>query len=244
MENEKPRFEEIEGVTTMNLPYAGLKFNAQRVGPRDFYELRDVDYGEGFWMPTIPELAPLIHASLENKRKYETAKHVVMALKNHTLTGNTAIHYFPKGMFVDDPPDIGSMATILTPTLKVLEERLGKHEEKGVMLSDDGRLRFTPDDFKRGPQTSLELSTNKGLIAVTGSGENAEDLARASDHYKKNPRFLVLEGVDHPTTRIVCLDSGHLAHKLIINANKWEGYQNHTYGVQGIKKEEKKHGGD
>ncbi len=41
--NEKPRFEEL---TTMTLPDVGLRFNAQRIGPTIFKDLRNSDYGK------------------------------------------------------------------------------------------------------------------------------------------------------------------------------------------------------
>ena len=104
MADEKSKFEEL---STITLPDAGLRFNAQRVGPMDFNELRkEADYGEGFWMPTMPELVPLTHASLENKNRYDTAKEVVKTQENHSITGNTGILYVPKGMFVEDNPNL------------------------------------------------------------------------------------------------------------------------------------------
>ncbi len=246
MKNEKPSFREVEGVTTMELPYAGLKFNSERVGPLGFNELRDTNYGKdgygkGFWMPAIPEIVPLIPVSLENKNRYYTAKNVVKTLEWYKITGNTAIHYCSKGMFVEDVPSIGSGVLIDQGFIKILEERLGKHEEKRVVFSDDGYVRFTPNDFKRGPQSAFNLVRNSGVIALAGSEENAERLAEASEYYKARPYFHILEKIDSPTTRFATLDLGKLFdHKLIINANVSEDFHGCSYGVQGIAKEEKK----
>jgi len=211
--NEKPKFEEVAAVTTMNLPDVGLRFNAQRVGPTTFRGLRETDYGEGFRMPTMPEIVPLVYASLGNKN-YDTAKNVVKTLKTAWVAGDTVIHYFPEGMFVEDIPKMKS-GRIVTPTFKVLEKRLGSHMERGVIFSDDKSIRFTPYEFtpykfKRGSQTSLELSTNTGIIALVGGKENAEKLAKASKHYRTNPYFWVLENVDSPVTRVAVLGSHYV----------------------------------
>ena len=102
MINEKPKFEE-----TINLPDEGLLFNTKRVGRMDFIDLRRIaDYGEGFRMPTMPELVSLVYASLKNKKEYDTAKNVVKTIKNHGLVGNTGIFYVPEGMFVQDNPKL------------------------------------------------------------------------------------------------------------------------------------------
>ena len=64
MTNEKPKFEEL---TMMYLPSKELVFNAQKAGPMDFNGLINVNHQEGFRMSTIPEIVPLVYASLENK---------------------------------------------------------------------------------------------------------------------------------------------------------------------------------
>lgn len=202
----KPSFRETVTVTTMDLDDVGLTFNAKRIGPMNFAGLREADYGEGFRMPTMPEIVPLVYASLENKN-YDTAKNVVKTLKNHWITEDTAIHYFLEGMYVQDNPAIKN-GRIITPTQKELENRLGSHKEKKVVFSDDRSVRVTPYNFKRGFQTPSELSTNTGIIALVGGEENAEKLAKASKHYKSNPYFWTLEKVDSPQTRIVGLYSG------------------------------------
>src|SRR3972149_10623582 len=96
---KKPEFREVVTVTNMELPDSGLTFNSQRVGPMNFNGLRNADYGQGFRMPTMPELVQLVYASLENQ-DYKTAKEVISTLRSYWFTGNTAIHYFPTGMFV------------------------------------------------------------------------------------------------------------------------------------------------
>src|SRR3990167_5259997 len=204
---QKPSFREVVAVTTMNLDDVNLKFNSQRVGPMNFAGFRNADYGPGFRMPTMPELVLLAYASLEHQNK-ETAKNVVETLRTHWLTGNTAPHYFPNGMFVEDNPQIKS-GRIVTPSQKALEERLGSHQERGVTFSDDRSLRFTPYGFKRESQTASELAANPGIIALVGSEENAEKLAKSSHHYRLNPWFYALTNVKKPQTRVALLHSNN-----------------------------------
>lgn len=217
----KPTFKEVIAVTTMKLD-DGLVFSSQRVGPMNFNGLRKADYGNGFRMPTMPELVSLVYASLENK-DYDTAKNVIETLRNHWISGNTGIRYVPEGMYVQDNPNMENGR--ISMNQKTLERKLGKHEEKGVVFSDDKLVRFTPYDYKRGSQSSLELSKNPGVIALTGSEENAEKIARASKHYKVNPCFWVLSDVDSPQTRVAGLGSGYrdVGGRLSVGADGFEG---------------------
>jgi hypothetical protein len=235
MENEKPEFEEL---TTMNLPDVGLRFNAQRVGPFGFHGLRKINYyGKGFRMPTMPELVPLIYASLENKKEYKTAKDVKKTLKHNYLTGNTGVLYAPEGMFVQDNPELKDGRIFMDQ--KTLQSKLGSHEERKVAFSDDGSVRFTPDNFKIQSQTPLELSTNTGIIALVGGEENAEKLAKASEHYRLKPYFLTFGNADSPITRVATLYN-LLFGGLGINADFTESFDsNYSFGVQKIKQKKK-----
>lgn len=235
MTNEKPRFEEL---TTMTLPDVGLRFNAQKVGFRNFNNLRQVDYGKGFRMPTIPELVPLIYASLENKKEYKTAKNVVKTLKEG-ITGNTGILYVPEGMFVQDNPELKDGKILMNQ--KALESRLGLHKEKGVAFSDDKSIRFTPYNYKRRSQTPLELSINTGIIALVGGEENAEKLAKASNHHRRKPYFRALENVDSSQTRVarLCSDWDFGGNGLYVYGDGWIGINSFAFGVQRIKQKKK-----
>jgi hypothetical protein len=233
MTNEKPEFEEL---TTMNLPDVGLRFNAQRVGPFGFHGLRKINYyGKGFRMPTMPELVPLIYASLEYKN-YDTAKNVVKTLKKDQIAGNTGILYIPKGMFVQDNPELKDGR--ISMNQEVLEKKLGSHEERGVVFSNDNSIRFTPYNFKRKSQTPLELSTNTGIIALVSGEENAEKLAKASECYRNKPDFWTLENVDSPVTKVANLGSDFFVGRwFIVNADDHENSNRYSFGVQKIKQE-------
>lgn len=225
----KPSFEEVVGVTTMNLN-DGLRFNAQEVGPMNFAGLRNADYGKGFRMPTMSELVSLVYASLENQKDYDTAKNVVKTLRNYWLTGNTGVLYVPEGMFVQDNPNLKEGR--ISMDQKTLEKKLNSHEEKGVVFSKDRNVRFVPYEFKRESQTPLELSKNTGVIALVGGEENAEKIAKASGHYKSNPYFWTLSKVDSPTTRVADLDSGDFGGRLDVDAGDFEDYgRGRSFGV-------------
>lgn len=231
MTNEKPKFEQV---TTMNLSDVGLRFNAQKIGLRNFFKLRHIDYGKGFRMPTMPELVPLIYSSLKNK-EHDTAKNVVKTLKKDQIIGNTGILYVPKGMFVQDNPELKGI--IISMNQQALEMRLGSHKERGVVFSDDGSVRFTPYNFKRKSQTPLELSINTGIIALVGGEENAEKLAKASERYRAKPYFRALEK-GPSVTRVAGLSSDYLLinSRLVVDADDIEGFVSRfSFGVQKIK---------
>ena len=228
----KPTFREVVAVTTMELPDVNLIFNAQRIGPMNFNDLRNADYGKGFGMPIASELVPLVYASLENK-EYETAKNVIKTMKDYWLTGDTAVYYLPEGMFVQDNPRMEN-GKIITPNYKTLENKLGKHEERGVVFSDDKSIRFTPYNYKRESQSALELSKNTGVIALFGGEENAEKLAMSSEHYNLKPYFWALFNVNSPETRVVGLCSGRLlgGGRLNVGGDYWDDVSNgFAFGV-------------
>ena len=227
---EKPSFGEF---TTIKLD-DDLIFNAERVGPYNFKGLREADYGQGFRMATLPELVPLIHSSLENK-DYQTAKEVIKTLRNNWLTGNTSVLYTPKGMFVQDNPKMKEGRIYMDE--KELESRLGSYQEKEVTFSDDRTIRFTPYEFKREAQSSLDLSKNSGIIALVNGEENAENLARSSEHYKIKPYFYALTNVDSPQIRVPGLGSGGFGYRLCIYAVVRESYDvRFSFGVSDVPK--------
>jgi hypothetical protein len=209
----KPRFEEVVVLTTMNLPDEGLAFNAQKVGPMSFVGLRNANYGPGFKMPTIAELIPLIYSSLENKN-YDSAKNVIETLKYEGITGNTGILDTPKGMYVQDNPKLKNRRILMNA--RTLERKLGKYEEEGVIFSDDKSIRFVPCGFRKEYRWG-DLAENSGIIALTSSGENAEKLVKASEHYKHNifnPYFWALNRLEEPRPKVAILYSGGVGHGL------------------------------
>lgn len=217
----KPSFREEEGI--IYLDDVKLAFNSQRVGPLNFSGLRQEDYGNGFRMPIMPELVHLVYASLENQ-DYDTAKNVVITLKRNWLTGNTGILYVPDGMFVWDKPNLRDGR--ISMDQKDLEARLGSYEERGVVFSDDRSVRFTQYGFVKREQSSLALSENLGVIALVGGEENAEKIARASEHYKLDPWFCALSNVKSLEIKVAGLISDNFGSRLYVNAYGGEGFVN------------------
>ncbi len=216
---KKSSFKETVTITTINLEDVGLNFNARRVGPKNFVDLRNANYGEGFRMPTIPEVVPLIYASLENQN-YTTAQNVVRTLKDHRISGNTGILYTEKGMYAQDNPNLRN--SIVSMNERILKSKLGPTEEAGVVFSDDKSVRFTPYGFKI-ERLGKDLGKNKGIIAIVGGQENAEKLVRVSEHdrfglyFRASDYHNFLVHMGYSTTRIVILDSNPLSNMLDVN---------------------------
>ena len=191
LERQSPAFEEI--VSSVDLKDVGLVFNAQTFGPASFIDLKRFDYGEGFRMPTISELVPLVYAAMENQRRYKTAEEIMTSMGCGQIVGNTITHFFDDGFFVEDNPrkiktkvkdSYAKIIDIIIPRQEFLKKRLGSREEQGVVFSGDGNLRFVPYGFKIGEQSTSEFVTNPGVLAVVKNQENAEKLARFSKHSK------------------------------------------------------------
>lgn len=226
----KPSFREENGI--IHLDDVGLSFNAQRVGPMNFYGLRNADYGDGFRMPTMPESVPLVYASLENQN-YASAKNVVKTLRKRFLAGNTGILYVPEGMYVQDNPNIREGK--ISMDQKTLQNKLGSYEEAEVIFSDDKTVRFTPYEFNGESQSRLDLSRNTGIIALVCGEENAEKLAKASEHWKRQPYFWALSSVDSPQIRVAGLISYDFNNRLGVVAGDSEDFVGScSFGVREV----------
>ena len=215
----KPSFKETRRVTTMDLDDVGLSFNAQRVGPNNFIDLRKANYGEGFRMPTIGQLAHLVHASLENRKEYESAREVVKTLKDYWLAGNTALLWTPNGLYAIDEPEIKDDRVSIDE--KTLRSKLGSIQKDDVAYSDDGRVRFTPYGFKVGEQSASDLASNSGIIAIFGTPEEADAVATVSEHYRLKPRFWAFESIVEPLIRVPVLDSDGFGYGLSVSGS-WD----------------------
>jgi len=220
---ERQGFREVteNGITAIILD-EGLVFNAERVGPMNFNGLRQADYGKSFRMPIFPELAHLVYASLENP-EYDSAQNVIKALRRFWLTGNTGVHYVPDGMYVQYNPEIREGRIFMDGN--ELKSKLGSHEERRVVFSDDRTIGFAPKGYSTGEQeTYSQLAGNPGIIALARGEEGAEKLVRASEHYRRKPYFWALDNVDSPETRFAGLSSFDLGSRLDVGASGSEDY--------------------
>ncbi len=194
----KPKIGESGG--EISLPNEGLTFSTQWVVPTNFFGLRQFDYHPGFRMSTMPELIPLVLSFLESPDPIVIER----MLDRYYITGNTGVLYTPEGMFVQDNPHLLPSERIHMDAEK-LKSKLSSHERNSVVFSDDGSVRFTPRNFKRGSQTPLELSTNSGIIALVGDEGNAEKLARVSEHYNSDPCFFASDSAEPSEIRVPSL---------------------------------------
>lgn len=175
----------------------GFCYNVFPSGPGFPSELFASNYGEGFVMSTLPELAILLECSLRN-HDWELSQNTINTFVNNWVTADTAIFHTPKGMYIIDRPK--KKKGRIHVNLRDLERKLhnGK-EENGVRFSQDGLVRFTRYGFKTEVQTPEELADNQGIIALVGI-IGAEKLAHACAYFKLNPTFKcfnpkTLEGV-------------------------------------------------
>ena len=174
----------------------GLIFNPEGKGFMNLGELRKVNYGPGFRIATLPELAELRLAyDYLQQKDPRAAWKFANTFRSHNIIGNTAIHYFPgRGVFVEDNPQMEN-GKIVTPPLEALEDSLGNYEEMGVVFSKDGgRIRFT-HSLTQNP------SPLTGLIAVVGDGKRVERLIKSA----KGLLFYVLGDLELP--RVASIDS-------------------------------------
>lgn len=231
---EKPSFREQGNLIILD--DSKLIFNYQEIGPMNFNGLRNAYYGlGGFRMSTMPELVQLVYVSFENE-EYEKAQNVIKTLKNEWykwVAGNTGILYTQEGIYVQDNPKIKKGKVLMKQ--KKLEKKLGKHEERRVVFSDDKTIRFTPYNYKTGDQSSLELSKNTGIIALVGGEEKAEKIAKVSEHYKIESLFSALCGsykANFPQARVAILHSD-LHDRLDVNALISDGDDLYSLSVMG-----------
>ena len=86
---------------------------------------------------------------------------------------------------------------------KILESKLGSLEKRGVIFSDDRRVRFTRHGFRRNIMDSSEISKNFGIIALVSGEENAEKLTEIySKHFRLEPFFWALGRMNPSETQV------------------------------------------
>ena len=208
-------------------------------------KLLQADYGRGFRMATIPQLVSLVYSFSENREDSE-ARDLAQKLRSCTFVGNTGILFDYDGMFVKDKPEIENEKRFrflpkLVMDAEKLKNMLGSREERGVVFSDDGKIRFTPYGFKVGSQIPSVLAKNSGVIAIVGSEENAEMLAQASRYYKISPEFFSYNRLHiSPQIRIANIHSCNFGAHVTLDAMDngiWgdSAKYSHSFGVRELK---------
>jgi len=243
---EKPVFEVNKGLITMSVndvDGSELVFNAQEVGPFNYFELRGAQYGpEGtdFEAPSFGEIVPLVHAALrtggDTDEATDEAKRVVETLKDYWTTGKTIALTGREGIFTDDNPDLELVRGDLQKYENFLKDRLGSREENGVIYSDNGLVRFTPYGFQQRKQKALDFSKNRGLIVLVGNGGRADMLAKASGHYALKPWLGLGEGftrTDSPQLQVPGVGGGIFSHQMLnVRVGDPDCHDRYSFGVR------------
>ncbi len=207
-----------------------LLYNFERKGPMMWHfwnphesRLIDQDYdvnpvnNKPFRMQSFPEAVRLAYFAVEHKEDTRLQS-VIDTLHNYTLTGDTLVLGTAQGFYVIDHPDKSLLCYLssydehdarrLPEIIQTLRDRLSSREEQGVIYSKNGNVRFTPIGKEQSwKHTPLQLAKNPRVIALAGSGENAELIAAMSKHYRYNPHFHEPFKIYEPTVRVPCLNS-------------------------------------
>ena len=127
---------------------------------------------------------------------------------------------------MDDPE-------VLSKILRNYKAQLGKREERRVIFSADGRVRFTPfDKIIFGKQEIRTLARNPGNIVFSGSLENAELNAEIAKRYRFDPVFYETRDAKNPILRVPVLDSSGFGGWLDIVAAEFDSWENGcSFGV-------------
>ena len=72
-------------------------------------------------------------------------------------------------------------------------------------------------------QSRRKFLKNAGIATIFGSWENAELIAKSSEHYSINPYFWAFEKVDSPQKRVPALDSVDFGDRLNVSGYYFDG---------------------
>ena len=150
------------------------KWTSKDVTLHNFLDVVNMDYGDGFSMPTLGELIPFVS---QNSGSLSVGVYLV---------GNTLTLQTKEGMYCVDRPVRANGRPVMDE--RELKAKLGSREEKGVIYSDDGLVRFTRPGFKQKKQKPKDLEKNRGLITILGSEKLASVVADIADEYESHPK--------------------------------------------------------
>ncbi len=193
-----------------------FEYNLAQVGPTSWFSLADAEYGEGFQRPTVSQLVPLVSAAaLPQNRDNENPRKVL----GRWLAGNSLVVLGREGLYGVDFPQVQDGRILLDEA--TLKSRLGKRQDRKMVLSDDGLVRFTPYGFEAGNMDSGKLAVNSGVAVAYGGFKNADLFAQTASHYRMKPYFgCANQAPEKPEIKVpdVCaLDD--LDNRLYVNCN-------------------------
>lgn len=174
---------------------------------------------------SMPQLIPTIHSCLLTPNFPIDKKNIENILSHSIIVTTTGVLYTEKGFLVQDDMEVSAYKPILMDK-ENLEKRLGSFEESGVVFSDDKSVRFVPYGFKTGEQTPRELGKNPGVIAISGSKENAEKLTEISKTYKGNPWFVYHSNDDLPKIGPAIFQYDDSSDRIVFGQFPFDGFPN------------------
>lgn len=191
----------------------GLEFTQQLFGPERFFELRNIDYGQGFKMATFPEVSSFLSVILrEEGKRYDSFKESIsFRRKNYSLVGNTALFSRDKRIYVQDNPNLDFEGVVIDE--RILEDM--QRESNDVSYNKDRTIRATRSDFEIsrtgwgcGTSDLFQPEKNRGFIALVGGTKNAEELSRSLHLNNTGLFFYIHKEIPFPQVKIPSFEDG------------------------------------
>ena len=223
----KPSFEVQRAITLVKID--GKVYNATPIGPKNWHNLRNAEYGQGFRQGSFGENVGLVHAAYMNQDSQE-AQAIVCASRKSFITGNTAILYTPQTIFVQDSPQVTNRQIVMDA--QTLESKIGKKTIQGVTFSDDGSVRAIPYDFAKEWQTSEQMRKNPFAIALTGDENAPEKIAEMQDVTQKKGYVWALGKGTQNEIRVPGVDG--FDYRVFLGGDRWYEFlgDGYSFGVQ------------
>ena len=169
---------------------------------------------------TMAEASSVLRYGYEND--CDIAKYIMQMMKSNYGHFFNGILYAPKeGGYIENDPKFAETAVDfngLEMNRENLRSRLGSREEKGVIYSDDGLVRFVPFGFRTGEQTCKELAENPCVIALAGE-EGAYNLSCIASNHSKNPYLNTPIIGNESVKKVVALGSCWYGVGLVVDGN-------------------------
>ena len=173
----------LDGEVTFIYPFAG---------PNTFAKVGEQINSQNLIRPTMAQTASLVYSAWQNPEEKYSAE-IIKVLKSRWLWAFNGLLYTSKGVYIQDLPKTENGRVSLS--LSELEKKLKQ---------GDPSVRFVPNGYKTGEQSSSDLAKNPFVIDLAGK-EGAEKLAEVSDKYKNKPYVYALTNVKGQESRVAAL---------------------------------------
>lgn len=224
----------IEARTLIRVPSeAGItQFTSPLVGPNTYREVGRQILGSGLVLPTFGDTVRLTHAAYFPKKDAKQLKDIRDITYNRWQWGYTVNAWTDKGVYsITDDKALGRSMIV---DFGKLEDtiRKGKEIARGVVISQDGNVRFADKEYYTlGEHTQESLARDGFVIALTGSQSESQRLAELSSKFSYKP---ITYGVEvskgqKPELRVSAL--GVDVGGLLVDGG-WGGYGGCASGVQ------------